>query len=233
MEVLMYCPICGKELNYSKNFYSQIGHYNCDCGYKHPEAKYQASVMLYKTKSIINLDNESFEVPLMGLFNAYNALGAIVLAKELGIENIQEYTKTYKVAFGRNERRSLNGHDAVIQLIKNPAGTNEVIKSVDIDSNILIAINNNEADGTDISWINQVEFERLTEAKKEFVITGLCAEAMSKRLKKAGVQNIKIISDISEAIDYISKTAENNITILTTYTALLKIDKIKEMKKCF
>ncbi len=227
------CPICQKELNYSKNFYSQIGHYNCNCGYKHPEAKYRANVILYKNNSVISLNDETFEIPLVGIFNAYNALGAIVLAKELGIKNIQENIKSFKVAFGRNEKRILNGHETIIQLIKNPAGTNEVVKSVDTNSNILIAINNNEADGTDISWINQVEFERLANTNKEIVVAGLCAEAMSERLKKAGVQNTKIISDINKAVEYIGKTADNNITVLTTYTALLKIDKIKEMKKCF
>ena len=227
------CPICQKVMTYSKNFYSHVGHYSCECGYRHPEAKYQADVTLHKMSSTLVLKGESYEIPLVGLFNAYNALGAIVLAKELGLKNVQENIKTYKVAFGRNEKRVLNGHDAIIQLIKNPAGTNEILKTVDTESNILIALNNNEADGTDISWINQVEFERLAGANKEIVVTGLASESMSERLKKAGVKNIKTIPDIKKAVEYIGKNADNNITILTTYTALLKIDKIKEMKKCF
>ena len=121
----------------------------------------------------------------------------------------------------------------MIQLIKNPAGTNEFLKTVDLDSNILIAVNNNIADGTDISWINQAEFEKLAEVKQEVVVTGLCCNDMAERLEKAGIKNIKIISDIKKAIEYVGKNADNNITVLTTYTALLKIDKIKEMKKCF
>ena len=227
------CPCCGKPLNYSNYFYAHIGHYDCECGYKKQEAKYKADVTLFKTHSILNLAGEIFEVPLVGLFNAYNALGAIALAKELGLNNINENLRSFKVAFGRSEKRILKGHDAIIQLIKNPAGTNEVLKTVDTNSNILIAVNNNIADGTDVSWINQADFEKLAEASKEIVVTGLCCNQMAERLVKAGVNNIKIISDINKAIKYVGEVSVNNITILTTYTALLKIDKNKEMRKCY
>ena len=123
--------------------------------------------------------------------------------------------------------------DTLVQLIKNPAGTNEVLKTVNLDSNILIAANNNIADGTDISWINQADFERLAGVNKEIVTSGLCAKDVAERLNKAGIKNIKVIPEINKAVEYVGKKSENDITILTTYTALLKIDKLKEMKKCF
>jgi UDP-N-acetylmuramyl tripeptide synthase len=227
------CPFCNKKLNYNKCYYAQVGHYSCECGYKNQEAKYNADVVLHKTHSTIILNDENFEIPLVGLYNAYNALGAIALAKELGLKNIKENLKTFKVAFGRSERRSLYGNDTLIQLIKNPAGTNEVLKTVDLNSNILIAVNNNIADGTDISWINQADFEKLRSARREIVVTGLCSKEMVERLEKAEIRDVKVIPDINKAVEYIGKTSDNNITILTTYTALLKIDKIKEMKKCF
>ena len=179
------------------------------------------------------MNNEEFEIPLTGLYNAYNALGAIVLAKELGLQNIETSIKNYKVAFGRNEKKYIKGHEALIQLIKNPTGTNESLKNIDINSNILIAINNNAADGTDISWIEQVNFEILKDCTKEIVITGLKYKEMATRLKKAGVLNIKEIENTKKAIKYIGENAENNITILTTYTALLTINKMKELKKCY
>lgn len=227
------CPKCSKKLDYKKGFYSHIGNFSCDCGYKTPDAKYNADIILHKNKSIIIINNETFEIPLVGLYNAYNALGAIALAKELGLEHIQNNLPTFKVAFGRSEKRNLYGHETIIQLIKNPAGTNEVLKTVDLDSNILIAANNNIADGTDISWINQADFEKLTNAKKEIITSGICAKEVATRLEKAGIANVKIIPNIEEAVKYVGKNADNNVTILTTYTALLKIDKIKEIKKCF
>lgn len=227
------CPICEKEMEYSKNFYSQLGYYSCSCGYSRQKPKYLADIKLYKNHIEIILNEDTLEVPLVGLFNAYNALGAIVLAKELGIEDIKNSLKSFRVAFGRSERRNLYGHDTLIQLIKNPAGTNEVLKTVDLESNILIAVNNNIADGTDISWINQADFEKLAAVKREIVVAGLCCDDMTRRLENIGIKNIKTIPDINKAVEYIGKSADNNITILTTYTALLKIDKIKEMKKCF
>ena len=227
------CPICQKELDYSKSFYSQIGHYSCVCGYSRPNPKYNAKVILKKDSSIIDLDNEIFEIPLTGLFNAYNALGAITLAKELEIKNINNNVKSFKTIAGRNEICTFKGHKTNIQLIKNPAGTNEVLKTIDLESDILIAINNNEADGKDVSWINQVNFEKLKNVHNKIVITGICADQMKQRLTKAGIDNLEIISDINKAINYIGNNAKKDITILTTYTALLKINKIKEIKKCY
>lgn len=239
------CP-CGKPLNYNKKFYAQQGHYFCECGYKRPEPKYKASVSLYKNHSVIKLNNEEFEVPLIGLFNAYNALGAIALCKELGINNIAENIKTFKVAFGRSEVKYLNGKQTLIQLIKNPIGANEVLKTVDLNSNLLIIINDNYADGRDVSWLWDAEFEVLAPSPlpsplkgereispKEIVVSGTRAYDMALRLKYAGVDvnNIKVICDIEKAVDYIGKSADNNITILPTYTALLKLNKIKQIKK--
>ena len=223
------CP-CGKPLMYSKKFYAQQGHYFCTCGYKRPEPKYKAEISLYKEYSVLKVNEESFEVPLVGLFNAYNALGAIALCKELGIENIIDTLPTFKVAFGRSEVKHLNGKRVLIQLIKNPIGANEVLKTVDKESNILIIINDNYADGRDVSWLWDAEFEFLKNVDKEIVVSGIRANDMALRLKYAGVEKIKIINDIDKAVEYIGKSADNNITILPTYTALLHINKMKCLK---
>lgn len=229
------CPNCGKPLNYENKFYAQQGHYYCDCGYKRPETKYKAYVTLYKDHSAININYEYYELPLVGLFNAYNAIGAIALCRELGLEpkEIQKNLKTFKVAFGRSEVKYLNGKRTLIQLIKNPIGANEVLKTVDLDSNLLIIINDNYADGRDVSWLWDAEFEGIKDIKKEIVVSGIRANDMALRLKYAGVDTnrIKIVPNIKQAIKYLGKTAEDDITILPTYTALLKLDKMKELKK--
>ena len=227
------CP-CGKPLSYEKKFYAQQGHYYCECGYKRPEPKYKAYVTLYKDHSVLEVNGESYEVPLVGLFNAYNALGAISLCKELGLgtEEIQKNLKTFKVAFGRSEVKYLNGKRTLIQLIKNPIGANEVLKTIDSDSNLLIIINDNYADGRDVSWLWDAEFEGIGVNKHEIIVSGTRANDMALRLKYAGVDTdkIKVIGDIEKAVDYVGKSADNNITILPTYTALLKLDKIKKLK---
>ena len=226
------CP-CGKPLKYEKKFYAQQGHYYCDCGYKRPEPKYKADVILYKNHSVIKIENEEFEIPLVGLFNAYNAIAAIAAAKEIGIENISENIKTFKVAFGRSEIKSLMGKKTLIQLIKNPIGASEVLKTIDKDSNLLIIINDNYADGRDVSWLWDTEFEWLNGINNEIVVSGLRADDMALRLKYAGIKDsrIKTIPNIKQAVEYTGKNAKNSITILPTYTALLKLNKIKCLKK--
>lgn len=231
------CPNCGAALKYEKKFFAQQGHYYCDCGFKRVEPKYKASVTLHKTHSILNINGTNYTVPLVGLFNAYNALGAISLALELGIKHIEKNLETFQVAFGRSEVKYLNGHRTLIQLIKNPIGANEVLKTVDLDSNILIIINDNYADGRDVSWLWDAEFEGINGSKNEVVVSGSRANDMALRLKYAGCKNIKIIPDIKHAVEYVGKTADNNITILPTYTALLKINKFRGkfkggVKKC-
>ena len=229
----MFNCICGKPLEYSKRFYAQQGHYYCDCGYRRPEPKYKADITLHKDFSIIKINGQNYEVPLVGLFNAYNALAAISLCLELGIKNIESSLKTFKVAFGRSEVKYLNGKRTLIQLIKNPIGANEVLKTVDKDSNLLIIINDNYADGRDVSWLWDAEFETLKDIQKEIVVSGIRANDMALRLKYASVptDKIKIIPEINKAVEYVGQTAQNEITIMPTYTALLYVNKLKSLKK--
>ncbi len=221
---------CGRALEYSKKFYAQQGHYYCKCGYKRPVPDYEADILLEKDFSVIKLGGEEFKIPLVGFFNAYNALAAIVLLKTAGIQNIKTPLLSFKTEFGRSELRDVRGHKILIQLIKNPAGASEVIRSVDLASNLLIIINDNYADGRDVSWLWDADFERLRGVQKQVVVSGIRAEDMAVRLKYIGlpVDKITIIPNIKNAIDYILSISENRITVLPTYTALLELNKLWE-----
>ncbi len=227
------CPLCGRELEYETRFYAQQGHYYCQCGYKRPECKYNADVKIYDTKSEITLTVNkqlyTFNVPLIGLYNAYNALAAIAVAFETGVTDIQGALNTYRAEFGRSEIRNINGHKAIIQLIKNPTGASEVLKTVDLNSNVLIIINDNYADGRDVSWLWDTDFELLKGCNKTIVTSGKRAYDIAVRLKYAEITNVKVIKDIDKAIKYISTESQKNssITILPTYTALLHINNKK------
>ena len=230
---LINCPWCGQTLQYSERFYAQQGHYYCLCGYRRPYCKYNADVIIYSDHSTIKFnmnDNEHYEftIHLTGLYNAYNALGAIAQTLELGITDIQGALDTYKSEFGRSEVREIKGHKTIIQLIKNPTGASEVLKTVDKNSNILIAINDNYADGRDVSWLWDADFELLQGCDKKIVTTGIRAYDMAIRLKYAGISNVKVIPNIDDAMKYTIKYAEKNITILPTYTALLHINQKKK-----
>ncbi len=229
--------MCGEELKYSKQFFAQQGHYYCPkCGYKRHECNYSADVKVYNDYSILTVRNRGisfeFKVNLAGLYNAYNALAAISLGFETGMnqEEIQKSLDTYQAIFGRTEKRTINGNPAVIQLIKNPTGASEVLKTVDLKSNIVIAINDNYADGRDISWLWDSDFEQLKNAEKLVITSGCRANDMATRLKYAGIPQETIIVEpnIKKAID--KATTAGKTTILPSYTALLKINK-EHLKK--
>lgn len=230
--------ICGKPLQYNKQFFAQEGHYYCaKCGFKRPEPNYKGYVKIYSDYSELKIrhNNKDFEfkINLVGLYNAYNVLGAVACAMENGIDyqTIKKAISTYKSIFGRAERRIINGHKTLIQLIKNPTGASEVLKTVDLSSNIVIAINDNYADGRDISWLWDSDFEQLKNAQKLVITSGIRAKDMATRLKYAGIPQEKIIveEDIKSAIALAAKSdnIEERITILPSYTALLKISKMK------
>lgn len=229
---LFNCVQCGEVLKYSKRFYAQQGHYYCDCGYKRPTCDYIANAKIYNDYSIINIshgENEyELKTYLTGVYNAYNVLAAAVTAIELGYEDLQDALYSYKSVFGRCETKMIKGHKALIQLIKNPTGASEVLKTVDLESDILIVINDNYADGRDVSWLWDADFELLKDSKKRIITSGSRAYDMATRLKYAGVNDVKVIPNIHTAIHTITREAEGDITILPTYTALLEINKIKK-----
>lgn len=229
------CP-CGEPLRYAKRFYAQQGHYYCEkCGYKRHNCDYSAKVKIFDDYFEIilthNGETNNFKVNLVGLYNAYNALAAITTAFENGLtaEEIQNALNSYHSIFGRTETRIINGHKTLIQLIKNPAGASEVLKTVDLSSNIIIAINDDYADGRDVSWLWDSDFEQLKDAEKLVVTSGIRAYDMAVRLKYAGIPQDKIIvePDVKKAIKFVTNSISENekITILPSYTALLKISK--------
>ena len=223
---------CGKTLNYTAMFFAQQGHYYCICGKSRPKCKYDATAEIHKEFSIIKINGFEYKTNLVGLYNAYNALASIVFALEYGIKPqiISNALSTYHAIFGRTEKRVINGHNVLIQLIKNPTGASEVLKTVDLNANIVIAINDNFADGRDISWLWDSDFEYLKNAKNKLIASGTRANDMAIRLKYAGVpqEKITVMPSIKNAIEIATSSDDNNnVTILPSYTALLNINKEK------
>ena len=233
-----YKCVCGHVLSYQKQFLAQEGHYSCEsCGYKRPEPDFKGYAKVYADYSEIKVVYQGkeydFSVNLIGLYNAYNALAAVSHAILLGVDYavIVDALASYKTAFGRSEKTVINGHEALIQLIKNPAGAGEVVKTVDLNSNILIGINNNIADGTDISWLWDTDFSRLKDAKGLLVTSGIKAKDMAKCLVDAGISEDKIIieEDVEKAVELVANpnNKEAKVTILPSYTVLMKLSRMK------
>lgn len=236
---------CGKNIKYSKNYYGQIGHYSCSCGFKRPETLLKATAEIFVDYSILNIFNpitgEKFSVKLNmpGVYNAYNALAAITLTVRMGISSndIIKAFEGYETVFGRAENIVLKGKNAIIQLIKNPVGAEEVLKTVKDDKNakILIAINDNFGDGRDVSWLWDTKFEILKGYDKKLVVSGNRYADLALRLKYAGIKTENIILEPNLKNAVLTSIKNTNDTeklyILPCYTALIDMQKfIKNIK---
>ena len=235
---------CGKDYEYSKIYYGHIGHYHCSCGKKRPDTYLKADAEIFVDKSVINITNpvsgEEFSVTvnMPGVYNAYNALAAVTLAVKTGIssKDIIKAFCGYQTVFGRAESFELKGKNTIVQLIKNPVGAGEVLQTVNDDKNakILIIINDDYADGRDVSWLWDANFEILKDYNKKIIVSGIRYADMAVRLKYAGIkqENIILEPDLKKAINLAVKNTDKTekLYILPTYTALLKMQKILHKK---
>ena len=243
----VYCS-CGNDLSYKTGYYAHIGNYFCkSCGKKRPEPDYKGYAVIYDDYSEIYLKyfkngqetENCFRINLAGLYNAYNALAAISIALEFCIDAgvIQKGLDTYKSVFGRAEKFVLNGKNVLVQLIKNPTGASEVLRTVNNKNNsqLLIIINDNYADGRDVSWLWDADFELLKNYPQNIVVSGTRAFDMAVRLKYAGFDEskIKVINNIQDALNYSVSRVEQNgkLLIMPTYTALLEMQKLLKKLK--
>lgn len=233
------CPACQGPLVYQNLVFGHLGDYQCaQCGYQRPKLMVAAEHVLVKPEESeirLRYGEQTIDVvlPLPGLFNVYNMLAAAAVAYDLGLPAsvIPEGLKHYQSVFGRAEKKVIQGKNALIMLIKNPVGASEVLKLVggDPKGRLLIALNDNYADGRDVSWIWDAQFEVIP-ASKSVVVSGVRAEDMAIRLKYAGIPeaNMIIESDLRLALNEALAQAKPDETlyILPTYTALLNLNKM-------
>ena len=233
---------CGHAMDYHKRFYAHIGHYYCpNCKKTRPMPAYNATAKIGADSSEIKLKGMTFTTGLVGLYNAYNVLAAVSTALENGItpEFIQQALDTYQSMFGRAEKFVVKNKRVLVQLIKNPTGASEVLRTINKDSasNLLIIINDNYADGRDVSWLWDTDFELLHDYPSQITVSGIRADDMAARLKYAGfpTEKINIIPQIKKALEYSIDQTEpyekSQLVIMPTYTALLEMQHLLQGKK--
>ena len=226
------CPKCGASLHFSAVYVGHDGVYEC------PNHDFQRPAPLIAAKNIklngfdsfsADIDNTHIEMPLGGLYNVYNVVAAFAAARTLGLESkyIAERMETFSAAFGRQEHLEFRGRHLNLVLSKNPAGFNETVRTaVELakGENFLIGLNDRKADGTDVSWIWDVDFEHLKTART-VVPAGNRAHDMAVRLKYAEVQAITPETDPGKALDAVIKATNEGDTVhlLCTYTAMLEL----------
>ena len=232
-----HCRRCGHAYAYEAIYLGHLGRYRCPhCGQRRPEPAVVAErVVLAGTRgarfALRGPDGAAqVALPLPGLYNVYNALAAAALAHALAVPfgDVTAGLREVAAAFGRAETIDLGGRPLSILLIKNPAGANEVLRTLALEDgpiDVLAALNDNIADGRDVSWVWDADFELLAGRVRRITCAGTRAAELAVRLKYAGVdpQKLVVIPELEAALDGARADGEGTLYALPTYTALLAL----------
>ncbi len=233
-----YCIKCAHEYNYEYKTYGHLGMYFCpECGYKKPNPQISVTEVtettVDSTSVKIDLDGKVHDlaINLPGGYNVYNAVSAAAVAKSMGIDDEKIITalESFECGFGRMENFDIGGKNVRMILIKNPAGCNQVLNfltnTVKKPCTFVIILNDKIADGTDISWIWDANFEKLEDLGDNLdmvYISGMRAYDMAMRLKYAerSDDKFKVIENQDELLEIIDK-ADNDVFIMPTYSGMM------------
>jgi lipid II isoglutaminyl synthase (glutamine-hydrolysing) len=239
-----HCRRCGHPYAYERAFVGHLGHYACpNCGARRPQPEVAASAIELHGMSGSEVTVQTpqgelrLELPLPGLYNVYNALAAVAAGLRLGVglEKIAAALGAMQAAFGRVETIEVDKVPVSILLIKNPAGANEVLRTLLLESRegeggiyLWVALNDRIADGRDVSWIWDADFELLAGGVRRVVCAGTRAPEMALRLKYAGFprEAIEVVPSIVASLDAAVAGSRGRLFALPTYTALLELRKL-------
>ena len=221
-----FCKRCGEKMQYHFYHYSQLGDYYCPhCGFKRPHLDFDGTNV--KLDEGITFDVNDFHVKAnyRGFYNVYNILavyGAASMAN-ISLEHFNDVLGNFTPQFGRNELFEIRGTKVMLNLAKNPAGFNQNISAVMTDTSpkdIIILINDNSQDGTDISWLWDVDFDRLKDANAASItVCGIRCLDMALRLKYVDIPS-DVEQDIEKAIENKIQNGTKNLYVLVNYTGL-------------
>jgi len=232
-----HCRRCGAAYVYEAIFMGHLGHYHCpNCDARRPDAQvtahhialqgvHRARFELRTPAGVADVD-----LPLPGLYNVYNALAAAALGLSLGasLDNVVAGLQGVSPAFGRAETVRLRDRDLSILLVKNPAGANEVLRTLTLEPgehDVFAVLNDNVADGRDVSWVWDADFEVLADRVRRVTCSGTRAAEMAVRMKYAGVPENRIVvrDGLAAGLDAAIADGEGPLYALPTYTAMLAL----------
>ena len=234
-----HCVRCGRPYEFAAAYVGHLGDYRCPaCGHARPPLQVVAREI-----ELNGLDGASFELdtprgrarirlPLPGLYNVYNAVGAAALAQSLGasLDEITAGLERFDAAFGRFERITAGDKTILVLLIKNPAGANEVVRTLEqggVPPLLVIALNDATADGKDVSWIWDVDLEPLLERVGRVIVSGERAAELALRCVYGGLPetSLEVEPDLAAALDRGLELTppQGELVVLPTYTAMLDL----------
>jgi UDP-N-acetylmuramyl tripeptide synthase len=233
-----HCRRCGAAYAYDAIYMAHLGHYHCPaCAQSRPSPDVRAEQITLQGTTAARFVLRTpagdclVNLPLPGLYNVYNALAAAGLCLALGatLDQVRSGLEAVTAAFGRAETIDLHGCLLAILLIKNPAGANEIVRTLALEPEplrILAVLNDQVADGRDVSWIWDADFELLSHHVQDIVCSGSRAAELAVRFKYGGVPSarIRIVPELSEALDAaVAGATGGRLFALPTYTALLAL----------
>lgn len=233
-----FCQICGEELEYEFRHYSQLGNFSCPkCSFSRPKINFEATDINLDNGIKFTVRDTKFDVNYRGFYNIYNILAAyaVLCSSEVDISNINKVLDDYKPQVGRMEEFCIKDKKVILNLAKNPAGFNQALSTVMGDKskkNIILAINDMAGDGIDVTWLWDVNFEKLSEMNANKIYPcGIRRNDLEVRLKYGGIDNLQEVTDIKTAIIKALEDYPNVIYVLVNYTALFAThDYLKELE---
>ncbi len=234
-----FCAKCGGEQKYNFYHYSQLGDYYCEsCGYKRPHIDYDATKIDLSSSMKFTVNNDiEIDVNYRGFYNIYNILAVYSAMSALGIKDFDfnKILADYKPQIGRMELMDL-GKPVILNLAKNPAGFNQAIQTVMLDKrkkDVIVAINDGETDGKDITWLWDVNFENLADENlNTLTVAGRRKYDLALRFKYNGINPDSITGNMKSAIERCLKTKAEVCYVLVNYTVLFSTQEtMLEIKK--
>ena len=237
-----YCVSCGTPYEYAAAYVGHLGAYRCPRG----DDERPPLDVAARSISLEGLERSSFDlvtpqgtrrvtVGLPGLYNVYNAVAAASLSLTLGasLEEVEDGLSRFRAAFGRFERIVVGDRTVLMLLVKNPAGANEAIRTL-VDGGpptlVLVALNDEIADGRDVSWIWDVDFEPLAASLERLVVSGSRAQELALRFKYGGLEldRLEVVPELEAGLDRALELAPpgSTVPVLPTYTAMLALRRV-------
>jgi UDP-N-acetylmuramyl tripeptide synthase len=235
-----HCRRCGAPYVYDAVLLGHLGHYHCPNGDStRPRPAIAATdVELHGVRAAsftlrTPAGEARLELPLPGLYNVYNALGAAALctALEVPLDDIVAGLRAVAPAFGRAEIVDVGGRATTLLLVKNPAGANEVLRTLTLEGgelDLLAILNDRTADGRDVSWVWDADFEVIAPRVRHVVCSGTRAAELAVRFKYAGVEaeRIEVVDDLARAVEAARSSGDGPLYALPTYTAMLELRRV-------
>jgi len=223
-----FCPVCLKPLIYKKISYSHLGDFYCQFCH-------------FQRKEINDFANQKIKYPLTGLFMIYNTHAVLLFLEKLlnfKIDEIKKFLSQFKPKFGRQERFIYQKKEVAIFLAKNPVSYNQTLLAIkkflrEKKANFLLILNDRIPDGRDVSWIWDVDFDKLYPLVKKVLISGDRAYDLALRLKYDNFENFTVVLNLKAALSQlIAETKrDEKLVIIPNYSAMLEVRKLLVGKK--